>query len=301
MSHPAATNTTACTLTPTPDETWIRERYGNMELGFLVEDTLYSGQSEFQKVDVVKTREYGNLLLLDDCVMTTERDEFVYHEMVSHVPLLSLPHEAKQVLIIGGGDGGTVREVLRHASVETVVLCEIDGDVIDVSKQYLPSIAGTLDDPRVDVQVRDGVAYMAEQDNRFDVIIIDSTDPMGPGTGLFTVDFYRNAAKAMRPGGILTAQTESPFAEPEGLKRIYANLRQVFSITQAYWGVIPTYPGAMWTWAFCSQTVEPLVTVDPDKAAAIAGQCKYYNLGVHQGAFQLPNFVADLVNGSDGV
>lgn len=274
---------------------WVTETFNNVRLGLKVTDTLYSGQSDFQAVDVVETTAYGRLLLLDGMVMTTEKDEFIYHEMVSHVPLLSLRKPAKEVLVIGGGDGGTVREVLRHPSVERVVLCEIDRDVIDVSKRFLPSIAGQLDDPRVEIVVADGVQYVASQQNRFDVIIIDSTDPMGPGVGLFTVDFYRDVQRALKPHGIMTAQTESPISGPEGVQRIYANLRQVFPITTAYWGAVPTYPGALWTWGFCSNEVLPLLHVDPRAAEALASHCRYYNYGVHTGAFQLPNFVRELV------
>ena len=156
---------------------------------FKVVQTLYKGQSEFQSIDILETSGFGRLLLLDGLVMTTEKDEFVYHEMISHIPLLAHPNP-KQVLVIGGGDGGTIREVLKHPSVERAVLCEIDGMVIEASKQWLPTIACALDDPKVEIQVADGAAYVAKHKNTFDVILIDSTDPIGPGARLFNKEFY---------------------------------------------------------------------------------------------------------------
>lgn len=282
---------------------WFTERYKAAGFTAKITETLYSGQSEFQKLDVVTTEQYGRMLLLDGLVMTTEVDEFIYHEMISHVPLLSLKNPATSVLVIGGGDGGTIREVLRHPSVQRAVLCEIDGEVIEVCKRYLPTIAGALEAPenqhRLEIEVKDGVDYLANvPPASFDLIIIDSTDPMGPGVGLFTVPFYQSVARALKPGGIMTAQAESPNVEAEGVGLIFANLRQVFKQTHAYWGVIPTYPGSFWTWAFCSQEVAPLEHVSPEKAEAIAKDCRYYNYGVHQGAFALPNFIKEVVEGS---
>lgn len=183
------------------------------ELGFGVtmetQNVLYSAKTEYQTIDILETQGLGKVLLLDGLVMTTERDEFFYHEMISHIPMNSHPNP-ERVLVIGGGDGGTVREVLKHDTVKEVVLCEIDGMVIDACKKYLPSIAGMLDDERVNIQVRDGIDYISQQEDAFDIILIDSTDPMGPGEGLFTEEFYSNVNKALKEGGIMSAQSESP-------------------------------------------------------------------------------------------
>ena len=259
-----------------------------------VKDCLYHAKSEFQTIDIIDTEAFGRMLILDGLVMTSEKDEFFYHEMIAHVPMMSHP-EPKQVLVIGGGDGGTVREVLRHQSVERVVLCEIDGLVIDSCKQFLPSIAGKLDDPRVEIQVRDGVEYIAAQKAQFDIILIDSTDPLGPGVGLFTEEFYKNVLEALKPGGIMAAQSESPFADQKEIKLMYPLLRKVFPVVSTFVGPIPTYPAGYWSWAFCSKDVKPLEFIDEKRANEISKETKLYNLDIHRAVFALPNFVKELV------
>jgi spermidine synthase len=275
---------------------WIQEEYNGVRFGFKVKQALTSQQSDFQKVDVVETESYGKLLLLDDMVMTTDRDEFIYHEMIAHVPLLSLPEAPKRVLVIGGGDGGTVREVLKHPSVEEVVLCEIDPMVVEVCKQYFPVIAGEIENPRCTSVFEDGVAYVKNlPDACFDAILIDSTDPLGPGEGLFTVDFYKDVARALKPNGIMASQSESPFYVPEGIEKIYTNLRQAFPIVSAYWGVVPTYPGALWSWSFCSKSVEPKAHFNEALANQLAPHCQYFTPALYQGCFALPALLHRLV------
>lgn len=268
------------------------------ELGFGVtmetQNVLYSAKTEYQTIDILETQGLGKVLLLDGLVMTTERDEFFYHEMISHIPMNSHPNP-ERVLVIGGGDGGTVREVLKHDTVKEVVLCEIDGMVIDACKKYLPSIAGMLDDERVNIQVRDGIDYISQQEDAFDIILIDSTDPMGPGEGLFTEEFYSNVNKALKEGGIMSAQSESPFVNQRQMKMMYPLLRKAFPKVSTFLGPIPTYPGGYWSWAFCSNTVEPLSFIAEDRVQKIAKQAKLYNLDIHKAAFALPNFVKKLV------
>ena len=268
------------------------------ELGFGVtmetQNVLYSAKTEYQTIDILETQGLGKVLLLDGLVMTTERDEFFYHEMISHIPMNSHPNR-ERVLVIGGGDGGTVREVLKHDTVKEVVLCEIDGMVIDACKKYLPSIAGMLDDERVNIQVRDGIDYISQQEDAFDIILIDSTDPMGPGEGLFTEEFYSNVNKALKEGGIMSAQSESPFVNQRQMKMMYPLLRKAFPKVSTFLGPIPTYPGGYWSWAFCSNTVEPLSFIAEDRVQKIAKQAKLYNLDIHKAAFALPNFVKKLV------
>ena len=265
------------------------------ELGFGVtmetQNVLYSAKTEYQTIDILETQGLGKVLLLDGLVMTTERDEFFYHEMISHIPMNSHPNP-ERVLVIGGGDGGTVREVLKHDTVKEVVLCEIDGMVIDACKKYLPSIAGMLDDERVNIQVRDGIDYISQQEDAFDIILIDSTDPMGPGEGLFTEEFVN---KALKEGGIMSAQSESPFVNQRQMKMMYPLLRKAFPKVNTFLGPIPTYPGGYWSWAFCSNTVEPLSFIAEDRVQKIAKQAKLYNLDIHKAAFALPNFVKKLV------
>jgi spermidine synthase len=280
---------------------WVTERNEGTAFSFKIEEVLHSEQSEFQKLDVLKTATYGNLMLLDGLVMTTERDEFVYHEMIAHVPLSSLSKPAKRVLIIGGGDGGTLREVLRHPSVEEAVLCEIDGAVIQAGRDYFPTIGCCFDDPRATVLVADGVDYMKNAEpESFDVILVDSTDPIGPGVGLFTQDFYNNAKRALTPHGILTAQTESPFADHVGMSRIYDVLHDVFDHVTGYYGTIPTYPGHLWTWSFCTKSAEvnPWDSITADYVASLEtaeNPLKYYNVDLHHGAFAHPTLVKTLM------
>lgn len=277
-------------------ELWVSETYRDTKLSLRAKRALHSEKSLFQQVDVVETEGMGNLLLLDGMVMTTEADEFVYHEMISHVPLLAMAQPAKRVLVIGGGDGGTVREVLRHPSIEEVVLCEIDEAVVRVSKQYFPALASAFGHPKLTVVIEDGVDFVAKQpDASFDLVILDSTDPLGPGVGLFTVPFYQQVRRILTPTGIMSAQTESPFSEPLGVERIYGNLRQVFNVATAYWGVVPTYPGQLWSWAFCSQETLPHAHYQHELGNELALNCRYYQPELQTAAFALPQVLKRLV------
>lgn len=260
-----------------------------------VKEVLFSEQSPFQKVEIIDTDSaLGKILTLDDLMMTTEGDEQFYHEMIAHIPMMN-HKEPKSVLVIGGGDGGTVREVLKHSTVEKVVLCEIDGMVIDACKKYLPTIAGELDDPRVEILVQDAIEYIKTKENEFDIVLIDSTDPMGPGEGLFTEEFYTNVKKSLKKGGIVAAQSESPVVNKEEIKKMYKLLKKVFPITSTYTSPIPTYPGGYWAWAFCSVEVEPLSYIDEKRCEEITKTCKIYNKEYHQARFALPNFLKELL------
>lgn len=258
-----------------------------------IKQSLFKGQSDFQDVEILETEGLGRMLLLDGLVMTTEKDEFFYHEMIAHIPMNSHKNP-EQVLVIGGGDGGTIREVLKHPTVKRVVLCEIDGMVIDVCKKYLPTIACELDNPKVEMQVRDGIEYIKTQKNQFDIILIDSTDPMGPGTGLFTEEFYTNVKEALKVGGIMVAQSESPFADQKEIKLMYPLLRKVFPIVRPYVGPMITYPAGYWSWAYCSVDNEPLSYIAQDRVELIEKQAKLYNKEIHKSVFALPNFVKEL-------
>lgn len=260
-----------------------------------VKEVLFSEQSPFQKVEIIESDSaLGKILTLDDLMMTTEGDEYFYHEMISHIPMMN--HKCpKSVLVIGGGDGGTVREVLKHDTVEKVVLCEIDGMVIDACKKYLPTIAGKLDDPRVEILVEDAIEYIKDKEKEFDIVLIDSTDPMGPGEGLFTEEFYTNVKKSLKAGGIVAAQSESPVVNKEEIKKMYTLLKKVFPITSTFTSPIPTYPGGYWAWAFCSEEIEPLSYIDEKRSAEIAKTCKIYNKEYHLARFALPNFLKELL------
>lgn len=256
---------------------------------------LYSKQSEFQKVEVFETDSaLGRVLTLDDLMMTTEGDEYHYHEMIAHIPMMH--HKApKTVLVIGGGDGGTVREVLKHDTVEKVVLCEIDGLVIEACKEFLPTIACELDNPKCEILVEDAIEYIKDKENMFDIVLIDSTDPMGPGEGLFTDEFYTNVKRSLKEGGIMVAQSESPFAQSDSVKKMYVQLNKVFPICATYTSNIPTYPGGYWAWAFCSESVKPLSYWDERRGNEITKTCKIYNKEYHEARFALPNYLKELL------
>ena len=257
-------------------------------------DILYSKQSEFQKVEIFKSRGLGNVLTLDGLMMTTVEDEFFYHEMISHIPLCSHKNP-ENVLVIGGGDGGTVREVLLHDTVKNVDLCEIDGLVIEASKKLLPTIAGKLDDKRVNIYVEDAIEFIKNKKNCYDVVLIDSTDPMGPGEGLFTEEFYNNVKESLKEGGIVTPQSESPFANQNEMRKMYILLHKVFKTVLPYCGPIPTYPGGYWSWAFCTNDNDNSIKNEA-RAIKIEQNAKLYNRELHKGVFMVPNFVRKLAN-----
>ena len=272
---------------------WVTEVYkGILGMSFKVEKTLFSGTSPFQQVDVLQTAGHGKMLLNDGMVMLSERDEFIYHEMIAHVPLFVHPG-ARQVLIVGGGDGGTAREVLRHRSVERVVMVEIDEMVVSACKAHIPSVASAFDDPKLDLLIQDGLKYVAGTDDRFDVIIIDSTDPIGPAEPLFDRDFYHNTAGLLNHGGILITQAESPFYDHDIQRVMLQHQRPYFDRLHLYQMTNMTYPSGFWSFGFASNRWDPLADFDPDRPAASGIPFRYYNAGIHRAAFMLPAFVAE--------
>ncbi|UOQ94995.1 polyamine aminopropyltransferase [Halobacillus shinanisalinarum] len=271
--------------------TWFTEKQTeNFGITAKVNRTLHKEQTEFQELEVVETEEWGRMLLLDDMVMTTEKDEFVYHEMIAHVPLFTHP-SPKKVLVVGGGDGGVIREVLKHESVEQATLAEIDGKVIEYSKTYLPSIAGALDNPRVDVQVSDGFMHIAKSEREYDVIMVDSTEPVGPAVSLFTKGFYEGIANALKEDGILVAQTDNPWFKADLIRQVYGDVKETFPITRVYTANIPTYPSGLWTFTMGSKIYDPLKV--PDERFQ-EFDTKYYTKELHNACFALPKFVKNI-------
>lgn len=253
--------------------------------------TYHTEKTKFQELALIETEQFGKMLVLDGTVQTTIEDEFVYHEMISHVPLFTHKNP-KKVLVIGGGDGGAIREIIKHPSVEKAVLCEIDGRVIEVSKEYLPEISCALSDKRVEVLVADGIKYVQENKGEFDVIMVDSTDPVGPAVGLFAVDFYKAIYEALKEDGIFVAQTESPFFHKELIKSVYKDVSSIFPITRLYTCAIPTYPSGFWSFTMGSKKYDPL---DTDISNIPELDTKYYCPQIHKAVFALPKFAADLV------
>lgn len=281
-------------------ELWFTERdpEGLIQTGWQTEDVLFTGKSEFQSVEVIKTTAYGNMLVLDGCVMCTDEDEFVYHEMIAHVPAL-LHKNPKSAVVIGGGDGGTVRELLKHKSIEKIVLCEIDAMVVDACRKFFPDVACGLDDKRVEVRIGDGVAYMKEQNQAFDIAIIDSTDPVGVGEGLFSPDFYRSVARSLRPGGVMVAQSESPWMKRESLERIHRNILGGFKHKKTYVGAIPTYPRGLWSWTMAAQEPINPASFDKERFSSIESGLKYLSKEKMVSVFDLPPFFREKLAKND--
>lgn len=271
---------------------WFTEKQTpELAISCSVKSTVFREKTKYQDLAVFDTYQYGRLLALDGVIMTTEADEFFYHEMITHVAMNTHPRP-EQVLVIGGGDGGSVREVLKHPTVKRVVLAEIDEGVINASRQYLPTISAGLSDPRVRIEITDGIVYVREHPNEFDVIIVDSTDPVGPAVGLFAHEFYQGVFRALRTDGIMVAQTESPVVNKEMIKKIWGNLKGVFPVTRMYLGIVPTYPTGLWSYTLGSKGPDPLA-VQAEKFVPLETQ--YYTPDLHRSAFILPPFVQELL------
>lgn len=256
-----------------------------------VRETLVTEKTDFQDLAMIDTEEFGRMLVLDGMVMTTIKDEFVYHEMVAHPALVTHPNP-KHVLVVGGGDGGVIREVIKHPGVEKAVLVEIDGKVIEYSKKYLPEIAGELDNPRVEVQVSDGYMHIIQSKNKYDVIMVDSTEPVGPAAPLFERGFYQGIYEALKEDGIFVAQTDNPWFKADLIQKVNKDVKEIFPIVRVYGANIPTYPSGLWTFTMGSKTHDPL-EVDETKIPEL--NTKYYTPRLHKAAFALPKFVEDLV------
>lgn len=272
---------------------WLKEnQISDPVLHYKFTKTLLNKKTPFQELTIVQSETLGNILLLDGIVQTTEKDEYVYHEMITHIPLFTHPNP-KKVLVVGGGDGGTIREVLKHPSIEKAVLCEIDEEVIKASKEFLPTISCGLDNPKCEIFIGDGIKYVHEHKNEFDIIIIDSTDPFGAAEGLFGGSFYKEIYQALTAEGIFVAQTETPFYLPEVVKKVYNDAKTIFPITKLFMAAIPTYPSGYWSFTIGSKKLDPTVSNLSD---TIDIETKYYTKALHKASFVLPRFVEDLIN-----
>ncbi len=269
---------------------WVTEKHQDATaMSFRVKQVLFSEQSPFQHVCVVETQSLGKLLLNDGMTMVSEADEFVYHEMIAHVPLFAHPHPRK-VLIIGGGDAGTAREVLRHKYIEKCIMVEIDEAVVRACKEHIPSVSCALNDPRLSVIIDDGVKYIAQTQEKFDVILIDSTDPIGPAQPLFGEAFYSDIAAHLEPEGIVVSQAESVFFGKELQESLLKILRKTFQHLYLYNYSNLTYPGGLWSFSFASQSSKPFPEGLAKKIEQSQLSFKYYNPNIHRGSFCLPNF-----------
>jgi spermidine synthase len=272
----------------------------NDSTGFYIKATRQLGewQTRFQKMAIYETPHYGKLFRLDGFNMTSEKEEFVYHENLIH-PALTAHAAPKKVLIIGGGDGGSSEEALKHPSVEQLTMVEIDGDVIEVAKEHFKAVHnGVFDNPKLRVLVDDGMKFVRETQERFDLIALDLNDPMGPAEALYSLEFFQQLRAALAPGGALTLHIGSPVARPERVAELAQRLNSVFRIVRPYTMYIPLY-GSLWAMAVCSDKLDPKSytadEIDRRIEARKLQELKYYNGETHEGVFALPNFVRDLV------
>jgi len=279
-------------------ELWFTEEHtDNVRFSIRIDRHIESIQSDFQKIDVFQSTEFGKVLVIDGFVMLTEKDEFIYHEMITHVPMSVNPN-IKNILVIGAGDGGTVRELTRYNSVEKIDMVEIDKRVVDVCMEHIPQTAAKLNDKRVNLFFEDGLKFVKTKSNEYDLIIVDSTDPIGPGFELFTHEFYENCFNALKEEGILVNQHESPYykRESEAMQRAHKKIKTVFPVARVYQAHIPTYGSGHWLFGFASKKYDPIENINEREWNSLGLNTKYYNTVLHKGAFALPNYVIELLN-----
>ncbi|MFK5883908.1 MAG: polyamine aminopropyltransferase [Candidatus Izemoplasma sp.] len=281
-------------------ENWYTENWtDDCRFSIKYDELLYSEKTPFQQIDFYKSKTFGTFFTLDGLMMVNEKDEFVYHDMVSHIPMAVNP-DIKRVLIIGGGDGGSAREISRYKDIEIIDMVEIDERVVRLSEKYLPITASRLkEDKRINLFFEDGLAFVQNHEpNYYDLILVDSTDPIGPGEGLFTYDFYNNCFRVLTDDGILINQHESPYFENyiKEMKRSHSKVKNTFPIALVYQFHQPTYPSGHWLFGFASKKFHPLKDHKPEIWEKLNLKTKYYNSGIHQGCFMLPTFVKELLD-----
>ncbi|ACD24838.1 polyamine aminopropyltransferase [Clostridium botulinum] len=279
-------------------ELWYTEKHTEyVKFSIKVDRELYTEQSKFQRIDILESKEFGKFFTLDGLMMVTEKDEFIYHDMIVHVPMATNPN-IKNVLVIGAGDGGTIRELTRYKTIEKIDMVEIDERVVEVCKKYLPKTAGKLEEERVNIVYEDGLKFVRNKENEYDLIIVDSTDPFGPGEGLFTKEFYGNCYKALSEDGILVNQHESPYYEyyAKSMKDAHEKIQGLFKINKVYQAHIPTYPSGHWLFGFASKKYDPIKDLNAEAWNSLGLKTKYYNTDLHVGCFALPTYVIDMLN-----
>ncbi len=277
---------------------WFTERWSEeTRFSIKVKEQIHSEKSKFQEIQFFKSNEYGIFFTLDGYMMVNEKDEFIYHDMITHVPLATNPN-IKRVLVIGGGDGGTVRELTRYKHIEKIDMVEIDERVVRLSQKYLPLTSNKLEDPRVTLYFKDGLQFVKEcKSGQYDLILVDSTDPISVGEGLFTEDFYNNCFKVLTDEGILVNQHESPYYEvfKEEMKKAHNKIDKIFPIAEVYQFHMPTYASGHWLFGFASKKYHPIKDHKKDIWEDFSIDTKYYNSDIHKGAFALPTYVKKML------
>ncbi len=276
---------------------WFSEKHTkDVKLSIRVEKQLYSKESDYQQIDVFETTEFGRVLSLDGNIMLTERDEFIYNEMIAHVPMAVHPN-IRKVLIIGAGDGGVVKELTRYETIEQIDLVEMDPLVVEACRQYLPNNASRLDDERVHIYFGNALKFIRKCENDYDLIIVDSNDPYGPSEILFTREFYGNCYKALKEDGIMVNQQGSPFYEEDAhaMQRSHKRIFNTFPISRVYQAHIPTYAAGYWLFGFASKKYHPIDDLDAKAWNALRMRTRYYTTRLHVGAFYLPAFLEQML------
>lgn len=263
-----------------------------LALRFKTTAHLFSKKSLFQQVDVYDTLSHGKLLAHDGLVMVTEKDEFVYHDMITHVPMFTHP-SPQNVLIIGGGDGGTAREVLKHPSVKKCVMVEIDPVVIEASREFLTQTSCEFNNPKLTIHTEDGVDFVKKCTQKFDVIIVDSSDPIGPATPLFNTNFYKDIYSLLTANGIVVSQCESPYYHRDMQETLLKILGEHFPKVHLYTYTNLSYPGGYWAFSFASKGLCPIADIQTHAIQTAPFKTQYYNAHIHWGSFQLPTFMAN--------
>jgi len=272
---------------------WVTEIDRGIAHSYKVERILDERKSDFQKIKVFKTTNHGKLLTLDGSVMLTEKHEFAYHEMLAHVAMFSHPHP-EHVLIVGGGDGGVAREVLKHETVKSVDLVEIDRQVVEISKKHFPDLNISFKDPRLKIIHDDGAEFVKRREGKYDVVLIDSTDPSELSNPLFSKSFYSDTKKAMKQYGILVSQSHSPLYDAEFIRKMHGNMKQVFYLVFLYTAFVPFYPAGCWSFTFASNMFYPTyIKRNPPRVI----KTRYYNEKVHEASFILPEFIKNNIGG----
>ncbi|HHX62918.1 MAG TPA: polyamine aminopropyltransferase [Epulopiscium sp.] len=278
-------------------ELWYTEdQTDNVRFSMKIREHLYTEKTPLQQLDIFETYEFGKLMTLDGLVMITEKDEFIYHDMIVHVAMAT-NLEIKNVLVIGAGDGGTVRELTRYPHVQKIDMVEIDEAVTRACQKYIPLTASKLEDPRVNLYFEDGIEFVKNKKSQYDLIIVDSTDPIGPGEGLFTLEFYQNCYDLLTDNGILVNQNESPYypGNARELKRAHSKIKTIFPICEVYQYHMPTYPSGHWLFGFSSKKFHPVKDYNKEKWLELNLKTKYYNPEIHVGAFALPTYVKEML------
>jgi spermidine synthase len=283
-----------------PEKWFFESLYPDIKLGLKVTKALYRGKSKFQNIKILETPRFGTVLVLDGVIQTTSGDEFIYHEMMTHIPMFSHPNP-ETVLIIGGGDGGVLREVLKHKTVKKVTLVEIDKKVIEYSEKYLKSIAkNSFRSSKLELIISDGAEFVKNKKGIYDIAIIDSPDPIGPAKVLFQKKFYTDIYNILKPNGIMVRQSGSTFLQKEELRENYKILSRIFPYNGVYTAAIPTYIGGLFSFIFSSKKVDPK-KLDGKKIASRYKQAKiktrYYNPEIHIASFQTPNYIKEIIGG----